>query len=188
MIYERMKERTGTAGIYSDDAERLSVEIRVYAEELERSRETLDRLLRERFVTTAQDEGLGAYERLFDAVTEGKTVEQRRESLLLRMSLREDDFTPAGIRRALDSLGVSYDLNEYPVQRRVNITVTSDHTLKEQAFIRSQVSGMIPAHLICQLSFNTLTWQELDNMNRTFSSIDSEDMTWDQIDNRQNES
>lgn len=187
MIYEKMKERTGVVGIYDDDASNLEIELMVYTEELERSRDNLDRLLRERFVTTARDEGLSAYERLFGAVTEGESVDERRERLLLRMSLREDDFTPAGIRRALDSLGIQCELNEYPALQRLNITVTSDHTPKEQAFIREQVAGIIPVQLSCQITFNTLTWEQMDAMNRTFGAIDNENLTWSQIDNRTNE-
>ena len=187
MIFERLNERTHAVGLYADDAVNLNTELEVYAAELERLSEELDRILRESFVVTAEDEGLSVYERIFGAVREDASVEQRREMLVLRMMLGDNDFTPAGFSKAMDSLGVSWELSEYPGLQRMNITVLSDHTPGEQAFIRSQVAELVPAHLEWQLTFNTLTWDQMDRMDRTFTAIDSEALTWDQIDNRMNE-
>ena len=47
-----------------------------------------------------------------------------------------------------------------------------------------QISKIIPAHLEFQITFNTLMWSQLDDMDRTFSAIDSENLTWKQLDTR----
>lgn len=184
MIVERMRERLCAVRLYADHAPHLSTELQVYAEELERSHEELDRLLRERFIVTAQDEGLTAYEALFGPIRTDEPIQKRRELLLLRLSLKDGDFTPAGIRKALDSLGVEYELSEYPHLQKLNISVTSDHSALEQAYIRRETAKMIPAHLEYQITFNTLTWGQLDALDRTFAAIDSENLTWAQIDAR----
>ncbi len=187
MIFEKMRDRLSAVRLYAPDAFYLNTELTVYAEELERSRAELDHLLREMFIPTAEAEGLSEYERLFGLLRENEAAAKRREMLLLRMSLREDDFTPSGIRRALDGLGVSYELSEYPTLQKLSVIVTSEHTLKEKAFIARQIAELVPVHLDYQLSFNTLTWDQLDHLERTFDAIDSENLTWDQADNRTNE-
>ena len=184
MIYEKMSERMRAVRLYDEDAVNLNTELSVYAEELERLHTELESALRERFITTAVDEGLSTYESLFGPVRSGESAASRREKLLLRLSLGEADFTPAGIRRSLDSLGIRYELSEYPSLYRLNINVTSDHSYKEKVFIRREVADMIPAHLNYQLTFNTLTWQQLDQMDCSFAENDSANLTWAQIDAR----
>ena len=184
MVYESMKNSLAPIGIYAADAAVLSWELQAYAGELEQLYEELGSLFGERFIDTAEDEGLRAYEELFGPAREDETVEHRREMLRLRMNLGEGDFTPAGIASALDSLGLSYVISEFPALQRLVITATADYSAAEQAWIRREVGKLVPAHLGFQLTFNTLTCLEIDQTDRAFSAIDSEDLTWSQIDSR----
>ena len=98
------------------------------------------------------------------------------------MSLGEGDFTPAGIRKALDSFGLEYVISEFPTLNRLNIEAQTDYSKAEQAFISREVSKTVPAHLEFQLVFNTLTWNELDARNKTFSALDNDNLMWEEID------
>ena len=185
MVYEDMKARMEPLKIYSPSAPNLDTELRVYAREIELLYTELDSMFAERFIDTAEDIGLAVYEELFGPVRSEVRTEDRRRMLKLRMNLGEGDFTPAGISRALDSLGLSYSISEFPELNRVNITaVTEIYTPAEQAFIEREISKIIPAHLEFQITFNTLTWTQLDAMDRSFSAIDGEDLTWKQMDTR----
>lgn len=170
-------------GIYDIGADALSWELKAYAGELQRLYADLGILFRERFVTTAQDIGLKAYEEVFGPERRDESAEERREKLLLRMNLGGGDFTPAGIRKALDSFGLKYTLSEFPYIGKMTVTATTDYSQAEQAWIRREVEKIIPAHIEFQLTFNTMTWTQLDALDRTFAAIDSEDLTWQQIDN-----
>ena len=182
--FEKMKAALAPVGIYSDDAPVLDAELNAYASELERMYTDLDSMFRERFIATAEDVGLSEYEKLFGPVRTGESAENRRAMLQLRMNLGGGDFTPAGIRRALDSLGLQYTISEYPSLNRLTITATTDYSRAEQAFIRREVARIVPAHLEFQLTFNTLTWAQIDAMDKRFSELDGDDLTWRQIDER----
>lgn len=183
-IYEKLLQRLSPIGIYSEEAAELHRELRTYATEIERLYADLGIMFRERFITTAEDEGLRMYEELYGPDRTGESVESRREMLQLRMNLGNGDFTLKGIRNALDSLGLQYVISEFPTLGKLNIVATTDYSPAQQAWIRREVGKIIPAHIEFHLTFNTLTWAQWDALNRTFGAIDSEDKTWHEIDNR----
>lgn len=184
MVYETMKTHMAPLKIYDDDAQVLEYELRTYASEIERLYSWLDTMFHERFIETAEDIGLTVYEELFGPERDDESVENRRAMLKLRMNLGEGDFTPSGIQKALDSLGLSYTISEFPTLNRLNITATTDYSEAQQALILREVTGIVPAHLDFQMTFNTITWDELDALDRPFDAIDTEDQTWDQFDHR----
>ena len=183
-VYEKLLQRLSPIGIYSERAEELHRELRAYGTEIERLYTELSSMFRERFITTAEDEGLRMYEVLFGPDRSGESVESRRKMLQLRMNLGNSDFTLAGIRKALDSLGLQYTISEFPELGKISISATADYSPAEQAWIRREVEKMIPASIEFQLTFNTLTWAQWDALNRTFAAMDNENKTWDEIDNR----
>ncbi|OON84779.1 hypothetical protein B0D78_12440, partial [Pyramidobacter sp. C12-8] len=65
--------------------------------------------------------------------------------LRLRMNLGEGDFTPAGIRKALDSFGLEYTLSEFPHSGQLNVTAAADYSRAQKAWIRREVTKIIPA-------------------------------------------
>lgn len=181
-ILAHMKEAIGAIRLYDPDAPHLNAELRAYADELQRVYDDLEALLPERFLTTAGDRGLRAYEELFGPARED-SIEERRRLLKLRLTLGGGDFTPAGIRRALDSFGLDYVIAEYPTYDRLNIIAQADYSAAQQNFIKRETAKIIPAQIEYQLVFNTLTWAQLDARNRTFDALDQENLTWEQIDN-----
>ena len=182
--FDRMKERLSKIRVYDDDAVVLGWELKAYAAEIDRLYIRLEEMFRERFISTAQDIGLSAYEKIFGPERVDESVEERRRQLLLRINLGNNDFTVEGFHKALESFGLNYIISEFPEIGRMNVIATSDYSPIEQAWIKNEVSKIVPAHIEFQLSFNTLTWEQWDGMNRTFSAYDEEDLTWDQIDNR----
>lgn len=183
-VSERLFHSLSPVGIYDISSDVLSWEIAAYSAELERLYSELGSLFRERFISTAQDIGLKAYEVLFGPERTDESIQDRRERLLLRLNLGGGDFTPAGIRRALDSFGLEYTLSEFPMIGKMTVTATTDYSRAQQLWIRREVEKIVPAHIEFLLTFNTLTWAQWDALNRTFAAIDNEDMTWQQIDNR----
>lgn len=182
MVLQSMKKALLPLLIYRSDARNLGRELRAYADEIERLYQETDVMLPEGFIASATDRGLKEYEELFGPELPSLTAEERRARLLGRMNLGEGDFTPAGIRKALDSFGLEYVISEFPTLNRLNIVAQTDYSKAEQAFILSEVAKIVPAHLEFQLVFNTLMWSELDALNKTFAALDSENLDWDEID------
>lgn len=183
-VYEKLLQRLSPIGIYTEKAEELHRELKAYAAEIERLYSNLSTMFRERFITTAENEGLRMYEELFGPVRDNESVENRRQMLQLRMGLGNGDFTLEGIKKALDSLGLQYVISEFPALGKLNITATADYSAEQQAWIQREVGKMIPASIEFQLTFNTLTWAQWDAFNRTFDAMDNENQTWQEIDNR----
>lgn len=183
-VFETMKAALAPIGVYGDDTPVLDAELYACSSEIERMYAELDAMFKERFISTAEDIGLSEYEKLFGPVRSGESASHRREMLLLRMNLGGGDFTPAGIRKALDSLDLHYTVSEYPTMSCLNIVATGDYTAAEQAFISREVSQIVPAHLKFQLSFNSLTWDQIDAADERFSDYDNDDLTWQQLDLR----
>ena len=182
MSVESMKRALEPIRVYDMDSPNLNAELSAYAAELERLDGELDAILPERFISTATESGLSAYEELFGPSREELSVETRRNMLKKRFSLGGGDFTLNGIKQALDSFGLSYVIAEYPSLCRLNIIAQTDYSKAEQSFIKREVEKIIPAHIEYQLVFNTMTWDELDSINKTFTDLDNDDLTWELID------
>lgn len=182
MVLESMKRSLLPLLLYRNSAKNRNDELKAYADELERLYAELSAMIPERFLSTATDEGLSEYERMFGPVHDELDARTRRERLRLRLSLTEGDFTPAGIRKALDSFGLDYVITEFPTLNRLNIEAQTDYSKAEQAFITREVTKTIPAHLEFQIVFNTLTWNQLDARNKTFSDLDYDNLMWEEID------
>lgn len=179
---DKMKAALSAVRLYDTDAPHLSAELSAYGDELDRMQAQLDGLLPERFLLTAGDMGLSAYEEMFGPARRELSLADRRRLLHLRTTLGGGDFTPAGIRQALDSFGLEYVIAEFPTLDRLNILAQTDYTKAQQKLIRQETEKIIPAHLEFQLVFNTLTWAQLDARDMTFSALDNDNLTWEQID------
>jgi len=182
MVLQSMKRALSPLEIYRTNAPNLLNELKTYADEIELLYTQLDELLPEGFLTTATGIGLREYEELFGPEMTSLSAAERRNRLKLRMSLGEGDFTPTGIRKALDSFGLEYTISEFPTLNRLNIIAQANYTKAQQAFIRREVEKIVPAHLEFQLVFNTLMWSELDARDKTFSALDNDNLRWEQID------
>ena len=182
MVLQSMKKALMPLMIYRSDAPNLGNELKAYADELERLYTELDTLLPEGFLASATGRGLTEYEELFGPGQSSLTAAERRERLQKRLTLGEGDFTPAGIRKALDSFGLEYTISEFPTLNRLNIVAQTDYSKAQQALIAAETAKIVPAHLEFQLVFNTLMWSELDALNKTFATLDYENLTWDEID------
>ena len=182
MVLDSMKRAIGAVGIYDVSAPALNAELSVYSDELERLYTALAAILPERFLSTAGDEGLSAYERLFGPARSSMSPSERRQRLKQRFSLGGGSFTVEGVEQALDSFGLSYLIDEHPAYDRLNIIAQTDYSRAEQAFIAAEVGKIIPAHIEYQMVFNTLMWSELDARDKSFSQLDNDNLTWEQID------
>lgn len=180
--YDRMIGVLSAVRLYDPQAPNLSAELHAYADELDRLFADLEVALPERFSATAEDRGLRAYEELFGPARGDLGTEERRRRLGLRLKLGGGDFTPAGIRKALDSFGLAYQITEFPLYDRVNIIAQTDYSKAQQSFIKRETAKIIPAHIEYQLVFNTLTWSELDQRDKTFAALDHDNLTWEQFD------
>lgn len=181
--YFTMQKALLNTGLYDFFDTTVDSEIRAYSVELDRLDNTVSTLLNEEFFQTASSYGLTNFELLYGPVMDNLSIMTRRKMLLKRESINQNDFTLGGFEKALKSLNLDYVLYEFPKFSRVMIYAQGDYTNAQKNWIRAQLEKIIPAHLEWQIAFNSLSWEELEKKNLSFSEIDDKDLTWEAFDN-----
>lgn len=162
----------------------ISKELSVYITELDRASNFLENLLREYFINTAEDYGLSFREKLFGSIKSDLSTQSRRRILLNRCSLKSHEFNRGSVEKSLITAGIEGYIVENPQNNSLYINCLNrfDTTITEN-MAKSIVLKFIPAHLSTDFDFRILSWNYIDDLEKTFQSIDDNDFTWDQIDN-----
>lgn len=181
---ESMINKLSPLGVYNlNKGSIVYAELAAFAVGLDSLRDTLDTLLKEAFIETAEDFGIDNTERLVGNVREDLPLEKRREMLTERLSFGAGDFTLKGFERLMKLMGVEGRVEEYPKEQRLVLNLTEDvYSLPEREWILSQAKVLLPAHLNWDVVFWGFDWSESDAHNNTFLSIDSKGYTWEKID------
>ncbi len=178
---EEMKRILAPLGFYDLTEDSIvSKELTVYALEIDKIRNRFAGILREAMIPTAEGKGLAQREKLFGSPHEDLTVQERRDRLIYRLSLMQEDFTNEGIMRALFSLGyngtVTEDLeNETLILEKINGS-------EDPADYLAVVEGareLLPAHLRFSFNIEAPTWNQLDEQNKSFNERDKASVPWD---------
>lgn len=187
-ILANLNKKLSGLEIYNldDPDSNIALELEVYATELERLTEDTAQMLDECFVESASDYGLSNLEEIFGTARDDLSTESRRQMLLKRMSLNNNDFTLDGIQKALESFNLEYTISEYPSYNRLVIIADTNYTIAQKEWIKAEVEKIIPSHLEFSLVFNSLSWEELEAEDLTFAAIDNRDLTWNEFDTLEN--
>lgn len=178
---EEMKRILAPLGFYDlTENSIVSKELTVYALAIDRIRERFTELLREAMIPTAEGKGLAQCEKLFGSPHENLTVQERRDRLIYRLSLMQEDFTNKGIMRALFSLGyngaVTEDLeNETLILEKIN---GSEDPADYLAIVEG-ARELLPSHLRFCFDIEAPTWNQLDLQDKTFNERDKCSVPWD---------
>lgn len=158
-------------------------ELSAFSEGLDLLRDTLDELLRESFINTAETWGIENLERLSGSARDDLPLIKRREMLTERLSLSTADFTPKGFEKMLRLLGVEGEIEEYPEDMRIVINL-SGHELAtaQREWVVYQAEALLPAHLNFDVVFSGFNWKISDALNNTFGAMDNKGYCWKEID------
>lgn len=181
--YTSMTNALNKLNLYSFDDTNVSYELKVYAYFLDELNNEILILLNECFIDSASSYGLENRELIIGAKREDLSVEERRDMLKLRESICMSSFTVEKIKEAINSFGLKCEIFEYPSLYLVRVDAVGDYSTAQQAWIRTEIEKIMPAHLEVQVIFSGPTWNESDSKNNTFTAIDSLDYTWNEIDN-----
>lgn len=179
-----MIEKLSPLGVYNlSEGSVVYAELSAFAVGLEILRDTLDTLLQEAFIATAEDFGIENTERLVGNVRADLPLEKRREMLTERLSLSSGDFTLKGFEKMLRLMGVEGSIEEYPETQRIVINLSEDEYTEAQCkWIVSQAKALLPAHLKWDVVFAGFSWSDSDATGNTFAVIDGKGYTWKEID------
>ena len=181
---ESMIKKLSPLGVYNlSENSMVYAELAAFSTGLDMLRESLDTLLKENFVKTAEDFGLENTERLLGNVRDDLTLSERREMLKERLSLNVTDFTMAGFKKMLKILGTPGVIEEYPQSQRIVLNLAEEeYTEAQREWIVSQAKALLPAHLLSDIVFAGFDWKTSDMLANTFAEIDGKGFVWIEID------
>lgn len=150
-----MIKKLSPLGIYNlNKGSIVYAELAAFAEGLDILRETLDSVLRESFVATAEDYGLKNTERLVGNIRDDLSFSKRRDMLKERLSLNLKEFTMSGVEKMLRMLAVTGSVEESPQTQSIVIKVSDEgYSAAQKEWIVSQVVAFLPSHLESSVVF-----------------------------------
>ncbi len=188
--FDTLKRTLEATGFYSVEPNTpLSAELMTYADEIDRIEAEIDLLKREMFIVTAQDFGLTRNEKLYGREMYDLSTDDRRTILLNRLCITPSDHTVSSMAKVLTSCGLTH-FNIYEQKNMEVLTVTGNghiYSSTQRAWILSQLSQLMPAHLELYVFLNEINWLGLEARNKTWQELDEADLTWYQIDNLKEE-
>ena len=179
-----MIEKLSPLGVYKLTKDSVVyAELAAFAAGLEILRDTLDTILKESFIVTAEDFGIENLERLVGNVRSDLPIGKRREMLIERLSLNYCDFTPKGFEKMLRLIGVEGSIEEYPENERIVLNLSEGaYNEAQREWIVSQARALLPAHIEWDVVFAGFNWETSDSLNNTFAQIDGKGYIWKKID------
>ena len=160
----------------------VSIELSVYSNALDPLSETVDGLVSECFVATAEDFGLTSFEKLVGRERSDLELSKRRDMILSLINLNVNDNNVEGIKRFFRTLGVECEIEEYPMIQHIYIKpLNTDINPEEKAYIRKRAEEFLPCHNTFTIDFRHTAWDDYDGYGRTFDEADSLGLTWDEF-------
>lgn len=183
--FESMTKKLTPTGLYSlEDGNGISNELKTYSVGIDELDNSLDVIIREAFIPTAEDVGLKSWEELFGGIQSELSAQTRRDLITERLRLCYNDFTLRGVKNIIKSLGITnYTLTEHPSLFLVTVDISSqNYSETQRKWIKEQLEELLPAHLEIDVVFGTTSWNTIDNLGLTADQMDNKNYSWDNID------
>ncbi|MCH5303405.1 MAG: hypothetical protein J1E41_00955 [Ruminococcus sp.] len=165
-----------------EDDTNIKNELSAYAYALDIHRENIDTLIKECFISSAEDYGIEIREKVIGDLKSFYDIEKRREMLTLRKGFNDNDFTADSLGEFIKSFGVTdYRLSEVPTQNIISVCVGGSYSDSEARWIENQIRLILPAHLTAFVYFGGKIWRQLNQEDKTFKEIDAQDLMWQEF-------
>ncbi len=154
-------------------------ELQSYAAELDELYDIYEELIRECFISTAEDYGITLYETLDGPARTSYTLDERRKMLTAQYNITCNDNTLAGVLKYLNSLGLECEITEYPLIYDVYIKASGEYTDAQKSYFLSKAEAFLPCHLTFSIDFRVgVAWDTYDARGFTFDELDVRGFTW----------
>ncbi len=181
--YNDIKKALSQVQLYDvDHSVYLKGELEGYSAGLENLGRGIGEIIKEIFISTAEEEGLLFYENLIGLAREGIGFENRREAILSMINLNESSNTLNGVIQFFESFGFECEITENPSVFDLYIQpLGEDYTNDEKIFILELAKDYLPCHLSFTIDFRKMSWQDYDEMEKTFAQIDQMKLRWEEF-------
>lgn len=154
---QAMREALRPLGIYRlEEGSLICAELAAYAAGLDLLEEGLEELEREAFIQTAEDYGVSNREMIYSKPKTLRPLQERREMLLYRGGINNQNNTREDLERALVACGLRAAVTEQLDGASIRIDclgVLDDFA--DQAQIQTAAAEFLPCHLEAVFHFET---------------------------------
>ncbi len=188
-----IKKSLKPLGIYKLNAQGLlNAELSAYACELDTLNSEIEKLEKECFISTAEDYGITLREQLYDFSKSLWDVSKKRQRILGISLVKPTSFTKADLENILAIYGIEAAILEDTETGNIYINCISKNDLFENVFLSdsqnesstiNQIEKFMPAHLTFEVDFRTISWDAIEELDKTFDQMDAKGYNWDKIDN-----
>ena len=142
----------------------------------------LDRVEREMLLTTAQDTGLEAVERLLVRRPVTDALERRRAALAALLRIGGDSFTLEAINDNLAGCGLNAVASETGTPGYVEVRFPDVPGIPDGfEEMRQIIEDILPCHLEIEYVFWYVTWERMEALFDTWGDIEAGGYTWETL-------
>ncbi len=153
--FTSMKSKLEATGLYSVvPGTNIYAELKAYAAGLDVLFETLDVMLRELFIDTAETWGIDNRELLLGRIKDDCTLEKRREMLKIYEQMMGGKCTLEAFNMVLKGYGLNnFEIAELPIRNRVTINVNESVSDEQKSVIEERIAADFPSHLYVAVTY-----------------------------------
>lgn len=149
---------------------------------LDRCSEALDTIQREMLLTTAEDAGLEAVERLLPYRPVASTPERRRAALAALLRISGDGFTLSAVNDNLAGCGLNALATETESPGQIQVSFPEVPGIPDGfEDMRRIIEDIVPCHLGIVYNFWYITWAQMEARFPTWAHLDAGGYTWEAL-------
>ena len=177
-----LKELLRPLGVYRLEGTINGGELEAQGQALDGVAEALDIIQREMLLTTAEDAGLEAIERLLSRRPVAGTAEGRRAALAALLRIGGDSFTLAAINDNLAGCGINAVASETGTPGTGEVRFPDVLGIPDGlGALRAIIEDILPCHLAVEYVYWYVTWEELEERFATWGDLEQLNLTWDEV-------
>lgn len=142
----------------------------------------LEDIQREMLLTTAEDEGLDAVERLLPYRPVADTPQRRRAALAALLRIGGDSFTLAAVNDNLAGCGLNALATESETPGQIEISFPEVPGIPDgYEDMRRIIEDIVPCHLGITYVFWYITWAEMEQRFAVWANMEAGGYTWEEL-------
>ena len=180
-VLKQMQDMLSPLGIYNlNDGSLVMCELTVYATQLEAVHSKINEMLRECFVSTAQSYGIDRIEELFQRIRPDLPPEERKNRIHMYMTLDNNKFSPDSVIHQLRLVGATSIFTEDAESEQLSFPeLTGSSDIVYVADQLGLIEDIVPAHLHIEAGLREHSWDELNELNFSFGTLDKMNLRFD---------
>lgn len=180
--FDYMKQLLQPLRLYDLDEGYGASELRVLGAELDEVFDELEAAERESIVSTAQDEGLSAYEEILPYVPAYLTPEDRRRAIEALIRIDGASFTPEDMQNSIYGCGIAAEVSETGETNRVEVRFPQNRGIPEGIeALKVRIESILPCHIGVDYIYLFPSWSDMEKMFPTWDELENAHLTWEEI-------